>query len=85
MELTQEHFDEQLKALREDMVTKDDLNNSLEIQTAELKGYIHESFETQQEYIDARFHELFDSMKVKEEVAQLKQDISQIKTALHLT
>lgn len=85
MELTQEHFDKQLETLKADMVTKADLTGALEAQTTELKAYIHESFETQQNYIDERFHELSDSMEVKEEVAKLKQDITQIKTALHLS
>ena len=81
MELTQEHFDKQIDALRADMSTKTDLAS----QTQELKSYIHESFEAQQIYIDERVNELSESMKVKEEVAQLKQDVRQIKTALHLT
>jgi hypothetical protein len=81
MELTQEHFDKQIESLRTDMATKTDLA----AQTLELKTYIHESFDTQQIYIDERFHELSDSMEVKEEVVKLKQDVTQIKTALHLT
>jgi gas vesicle protein len=85
MELTQEHFDKQIESLRTDMATKADLTDALQIQTQELKSYIHESFETQQNYIDERVHELYESMKVKEEVARLKQDVSQIKAALHLT
>ncbi|MCA1625878.1 MAG: hypothetical protein LC768_05230 [Acidobacteria bacterium] len=85
MELTQEHFDRQIEALRADMVTKADLNSALETQTQEMKTYIHESFETQQNYIDERVQELSESTEIKNEVAQLKQDVSQIKTALHLT
>ncbi len=81
MELTQEHFDKQIEALRADMATKTDLVT----QTQEMKTYIHESFETQQNYIDERIHELSESMQVKEEIVRLKQDVSQIKTALHLT
>lgn len=79
MELTLEHFDRRLENLQ------NNITGQIQIQTKELKEYIHESFEVQQDYIDERFHELFDSMKVKEEVAQLKQDISQIKAALHLS
>jgi len=85
MELTQEHFDRQLEALRADMVTKADLTSALEAQTQEMKTYIHESFEIQQNYIDERVYELSESMQVKEEVARLKQDVNEIKTALHLT
>ncbi len=84
MELTQEHFDKQIEALNQRLdntTTKADLA----AQTQEMKTYIHESFETQQNYIDERVYELSESMKVKEEVAQLKQDITQIKTALQLT
>lgn len=79
MELTQEHFDRQLENLQSN------ISGQIQAQTEELKNYIHESFETQQDYIDARFHELFDGMKVKEEVAQLRNDIVQIKAALHLS
>ncbi len=79
MELTQEHFDQQLGNLQ------DNINDRIQAQTKELKDYIHESFGTQQEYIDERFHELFDGIKVKEEVALLKQDIIQIKEILHLS
>jgi hypothetical protein len=61
------------------------ITSQIQDQTKELKTYIHESFEAQQDYVDERFHELLDSVKVKEEVAQLKQDISQIKAALHLS
>jgi hypothetical protein len=79
MELTLEHLDQRLENLQNNIA------GQIQDQTKELKTYIHESFETQQDYIDERFHELFDSVKVKEEVAQLKQDISQIKAALHLS
>lgn len=81
MELTQKYFDQQLQKL----ATKEDLTAALETQTKELKDYIHESFETQQEYIDERFNELMDQTKVKEDVAQLKTELAQIKTALHLS
>lgn len=81
MELTQEYFDQQLQKL----ATKGDLTSALETQTKELKDYIHESFETQQEYIDERVSELADQTKVKEDVAVLKQDMEQIKAALHLS
>jgi gas vesicle protein len=81
MELTQEYFDQQLQKL----ATKDDLTSALETQTKEIKDYIHESFETQQEYIDERVSELADQTKVKEDVAVLKQDMAQIKAALHLS
>jgi uncharacterized coiled-coil DUF342 family protein len=84
MEVTQEHFDKQIEALSQRLnstTTKADLA----AQTQEMKTYIHESFETQQNYIDERVHELSEAMQVKEEVAQLKQDVSQIKAALHLT
>lgn len=81
MELTQEYFDKQLQKL----ATKDDLTDAVETQTKELKDYIHQSFETQQEYIDERFNELMDQTMVKEDVAHLKTEIAQIKTALHLS
>jgi protein associated with RNAse G/E len=81
MELTQEYFDQQLQKL----ATKEDLNAALETQTKELKDYIHESFATQQQYIDERFNELMDQTKVKEDVALLKTELAQIKAALHLS
>lgn len=77
MELTQEYFDRQLEKL----ASKDDL----QIQTKELKDYIHESFEKQQEYIDERATEIMEQNKVKEDVAMLKRELAQIKTALHLS
>jgi hypothetical protein len=82
MELSQEHFDRQLENLQSNISSN--IKSQIQAQTDELKNYIHESFETQQVYIDERFAELFDGMKVKEEVAQLKEDIVQIKAALHL-
>jgi ribosomal protein L29 len=77
MELTQEYFDRQLGKL----ASKEDLQS----QTKELKDYIHESFEKQQEYIDERVTELMEQNKVKEDVAMLKRELAQIKTALHLS
>jgi hypothetical protein len=79
MELTQEHFDQQIENLQ------NVINGNIEAQTKELKVYIHEAFETQQEYIDERFHQLFNEMKVKEEVVRLQQDMLQVKAALHLS
>lgn len=79
MEITLEHLDQRLENLQNNIA------GQIQSQTKELKTYIHESFEVQQDYIDERFHELSDSVKVKEEVALLKQDISQIKAALHLS
>lgn len=81
MELTQEYFDQQLQKL----TTKEDLAVALETQTKELKDYIHESFETQQKYIEEQFNELMDQTKVKEDVALLKTELAQIKAALHLS
>ena len=83
MELSQEHFDRQLENLQSNISSN--VRDQIQAQTEELKNYIHESFETQQDYIDERFSELFDGMKVKEEVAQLRKDIVQIKAALHLS
>lgn len=83
MEFTLEHLDQRLENLQNNIT--DNITNQIQNQTKELKAYIHESFETQQDYIDERFHELFDSVKVKEEVARLKQEVSQIKAALHLS
>ena len=83
MELSQEHFDRQLENLQSNISSN--VRDQIQAQTEELKNYIHESFETQQDYIDERFSELFDGMKVKEEVAQLRNDIVQIKATLHLS
>jgi ribosomal protein L29 len=77
MELTQEYFDRQLEKL----ASKDDLQS----QTKELTDYIHDSFEKQQEYIDERVTEIMEQNKVKEDVAMLKRELAQIKTALHLS
>ena len=81
MELTQEYFDRQLEKL----ATKEDIALAIQSQTKELKGYIHESFDTQQQYIDERIGELTDSAKVKEDIVSLQRDMVQIKAALHLS
>lgn len=88
MELTQEYLDRQLQnlATKDDVqAIKDDFNTALEGQTKELKNYIHDSFEKQQEYIDERATEIIEQNKVKEDVAMLKRELAQIKTALHLS
>ena len=77
MELTQEYFDQQIDKL----ASKEDLQS----QTKELKDYIHDSFEKQQEYIEERVTELMEQNKVKEDVAMLKRELAQIKTSLHLS
>ncbi len=95
MELTQEHFDQQIDKLNkrfDSMATKDaletaisDVNAAISRQTSELKTYIHDSFEKQQEYIDERIEELSEQKQVKTDVSRLKEDVAQIKEALHLS
>lgn len=60
-----------------DLVTKEELNN----QTAELKAYTNESFETQQVWMDHRFDELIEKYDVRDRVDKLEKDVRQLKHA----
>lgn len=86
MELTKEYFDQGLANFLEKiegrfagieavMVTKDDLKT----QTAELKQYVHESFETQQVWVDERFDELIAKYEVRGRVEKLEKDFKHFK------
>lgn len=68
---TVEYFD---KSLDEKLDKKLDekLDEKLAAQTKELKSYVHESFETQQMYLDERFKELTAGMEVKVNFPALK-------------
>ncbi len=48
------------------------LDEKLAAQTKDLKSYVHESFETQQVYLDERFKELTAGMEVKVNFPALK-------------
>ena len=56
--VTKDHFENEVSKL----ATKD----ALAEQTIELKGYVQEAFETQQEFIDVRFNELIGKMHIRE-------------------
>jgi hypothetical protein len=73
MELTQEHFDEQIKKL----ATKKDI----EEQTEALARIISDTIATP---MHERFDELKDYLEVREDVATLKVDMVKIKEALHI-
>ena len=69
MELTKEYFEQyiaqQFDAFELKMDAKLDakLDDKLGAQTRELKAYVHDSFEVQQNYIDERIEELVKNMK----------------------
>jgi hypothetical protein len=79
MELTQEHFDKQLENLQTNITGK------IDQQTVELKQYVHESFETQQVYIEERFKEVLDTIDVRERVEKHEVELQRIKQQLKLT
>ena len=79
MELTQEHFDKQLENLQTNITGK------IDRQTVELKQYVHESFETQQVYIEERFKEVLDTIDVRERVEKHEVELQRIKQQLKLT
>ena len=78
MELTQEYFDKGLANLLEKVATKEDLTKALNAQTAELKDYIHQSFETQQTYIDERIKELTDIEQMRGDIKVLRNEVERL-------
>ena len=65
-----EKLDKKLDDKLRGFATKDDLKNfatkdDLKAQTAELKSYVKESFEVQQDYVDERFKEVMQGMKIQ--------------------
>ncbi len=63
-------LDEKLDKFEEKLDQK--LDEKLAAQTKDLKSYVHESFETQQVYLDERFKELTAGMEVKVNFPALK-------------
>ncbi len=63
------------------MVTKNDLKVALDAQTVELQDYVHQSFETQQDYMDERFGELIEKYDVRERVGILEKDVAILKAS----
>lgn len=55
MELTQEYFEKGLQNLENNITKK--IDEKIDAQTEELKAYVHESFETQQVFIEESFKE----------------------------
>ncbi len=82
MEITQEHFDKQLENLHTNITQ--DITSKIDQQTIELKTYIHESFKTQQVYVEERFKETISANDVRKDVEALKIDMQKIKDALAL-
>ena len=68
-----------LSNLEAKMVTKVDLKSALEAQTQELKEYTHQSFETQQVWMDERFKELIVAYDVRDRVGKLEKDVAHLK------
>jgi hypothetical protein len=87
MELTQEAFDKGIANLLDKVATKDeltslatknDLTKALNAQTVELKDYIHQSFETQQVYIDERIKELTELEQMRSEIKVLRSEVERL-------
>lgn len=57
------------------LATKEELKD----QTAELKAYANEGFETQQFWMEARFDELIEKYDVRDRVDKLEKDVKQLK------
>lgn len=77
MEITKKYFDEQFSKVskkfdkidqRFDIVDSkiDVLDTKIDSTAKDLKSYIHESFETQQIYLDVRFGELMEELKIEQ-------------------
>lgn len=71
-------LDEKLDEKLRSFATKDDLKNfatkdDLKAQTVELKSYVKESFEVQQDYVDERFKEVMQGMKIQVAFRKVKQ------------
>lgn len=75
---------DELEAVKSVMVTKDELKNELAAQTAELKQYTNEAFETQQVWIDERFDELIKTYDVRDRVAKLETEFHDFKLKSNL-
>ncbi len=80
MELTKEHFDNQLENLHTSITQE--INGKIGQQTTELKNYVHESFEAQQTYIEARSKETTNAIDVRKDLEKMKVEITKIKDVL---
>ena len=87
MELTKEFFDERLQNLHkrmDDFPTSQELDTKLNQQTKEMKGYVHEAFEAQQDYIEARADEIIRMLDVRLAVQQLQLEMKKVKAAINI-
>ena len=62
----------------QDMATTNYLQQALNNQTADLKAYIHQGMEIQQEWMDERFNELIPTYDVRERVVRLEKDVHKV-------
>jgi hypothetical protein len=74
-------IDLKVGAIESVMVTKADLKEALNGQTAELKDYTHQAFEAQQIWMENRFDELIVKYDVRERVDKLEKEVSKLKLA----
>ena len=73
MELTQQHFDEQIKKL----ATKDDLKGQTKI--------LSEQIEELARMTKDGFDDVLERLNYKERVQKLEKEMKELKTALHLS
>ncbi len=85
MELTQEYFDKGLQNLDDSITRKIELklDQKIDQQTAELKQYVHESFETQQTFIEEQLKDFADMEDIKKHVHKLEIEIEKLKLQRH--
>jgi hypothetical protein len=78
MELTKEYFDQALKAAVAPLATKVDVSESVE----QLARIVADTIATP---FSKRFDRLEDLLKVKDDVDTLKQQMAELRAALHLS
>jgi hypothetical protein len=60
------------------------LDTRLKEQAKEMKAYVHEAFEHQQFYIDARVDEIINMLDVRLAVQTLQAEMNKVKAAIHM-
>ena len=84
-QLTQKYLDKKLGSL----ATKDDIKPlatkvDLEEQTEDLAGIINTGFQAEHDYMERRFDELRDLLKLRDVVAEHERKFQKIAEALHI-
>jgi hypothetical protein len=84
MQLSKEYFDKGMSNLMETLTGKIDaletkMTAKSDIQTGELKSYVHQAFEAHQAWTAEHFNELIEAYDVRERVVKLEKDVAQLK------